>query len=318
VKIDVEPPMSDARRERVERRVFEQLAAVRMLDRTDAVLPAPERPRPRWILPSVGVMAAAAIAIVLLATRGGDAPSPPLATAPSRVITPPGGASQFMVGQDVVNAGSDTSVEVQQDSSGVTLTLARGSVECDVEPRPGRLPFHVISGDVAIEVVGTHFTVTRTPAPRVDVARGKVKVTAPGGTWLVSAGESWPAVPVTAAADVTASPEPVVEPEKTSTSTSTSTSTTKKPGKHELSADALINRIEANLTGNPRLAVKDADEFLRRFPTAREVQDVTFSKIQALHNAGDVTAVRRAADDYLKQFPHGIYRDSVSAIAAQK
>jgi hypothetical protein len=316
VKIEVEPPMSDARRERVERRVFEQLAAVRMLDRTDAVLPAPERPRPRWILPSVGVMAAAAIAIIVVATRGGDAPSQPIATAPSRVITPPGGASQFMVGQDIVNAGSDTSVEVQQDASGVTLTLARGSVECDVEPRSGRLPFHVISGDVAVEVVGTHFTVTRTPVARVDVARGKVKVTAPGGTWLVSAGESWPAPTVTAAADVVPAPAPTAEPEKPSTSTSTST--TKKPVKHELSPEALINRIEANLTSNPRLAVKDADEFLRRFPTAREVQDVTFSKIQALHNAGDVTAVRRAADDYLKQFPHGIYRDSVSAIAAQK
>jgi len=317
VKIEVEPPMSDARRERVERRVFEQLAAVRMLDRTDAVLPAPERPRPRWILPSVGVMVAAAIAIIVVATRGGDAPSQQIVTAPSRVITPPGGASQFMVGQDIVNAGSDTSVEVQQDTTGVTLTLARGSVECDVEPRSGRLPFHVISGDVAVEVVGTHFTVTRTPAPRVDVARGKVKVTAPGGTWLVRAGESWPVVQ-TVAADVAPEPAPVVEPEKPNTSTSTSTSTTKKPAKHELSRGALFDRIDAHVTTNPSAAVKEADEFLRRFPDDDKVQDVTFYKVQALSKAGDVTAARRAAADYLKQFPHGIYRDSVSAIAAQK
>ncbi len=314
MKIEVEPPMSDARRERVERRVFEQLAAVRMLDRTDAVLPAYERPRPRWILPSVGVMAAAAVAIVFLATRGGDAPSQQVTTAPSRVITPPGGTSQFMVGQDVINAGSDTSVEVQQDASGVTLSLARGSVECDVEPRPGRLPFHVVSGDVVVEVVGTHFTVTRTPTPRVDVARGKVKVTAPGGTWLVRAGESWPAVQAAEAEPAPASnpaPPQVAE-------TSTSTSTMKKPVKHELSAEALVDRIDAHLKTNPRLAVKEADEFLRRFPTNEQVQEVTFSKIEALHNAGDVTAVRRAAAEYLKQFPRGAYRDEVSAIAAQK
>src|SRR5512135_2672487 len=194
MRIEVEAPTSEARRERVERKVFEQLAAVRLVDRTDKVLPEQARPsRARWLVAGIGVAAAAAIAIALFATRGGgDAREPQTAAAPSRVVTPVGGSSRFTVGDEaVIDAGSDTSVEVQTDNGGITLVLARGSVDCDVAPRGNRAPFRVLSGDVAVEVVGTRFTVTRTPTSRVDVTRGKVKVTAPGGTWLVTAGQTW-------------------------------------------------------------------------------------------------------------------------------
>ena len=92
----------------------------------------------------------------------------------------------------MIVAASDTIVDVKHaDDGGITLVVARGSVDCDVAPRNNRPPFHVIAGDVSVEVVGTRFTVARTPSPRVDVVRGKVRVRAPGGTWLLSAGESW-------------------------------------------------------------------------------------------------------------------------------
>jgi hypothetical protein len=55
----------------------------------------------------------------------------------------------------------------------------------------------VIADDIKVVVVGTRFTVTRTPTKRVDVAHGKVRVEAPGGTWYVEAGESW--TPMTSA-----------------------------------------------------------------------------------------------------------------------
>jgi hypothetical protein len=313
-RIEVEPPTSEARRDRVERRVFDQLAAVRMIDRTDAVLPEIPRARPRWVVPAFGLLAAAA-AVVLLATRGGgDAPSTQ-ATAPSRVVTG-SSSSQFMVGEDVIDAGSDTSVEVQQDASGITLVLGRGSVECDVVPRAGRPPFHVVAGDMTVEVVGTHFTVTRTPIQRVDVARGKVKVTAPGGTWLVSAGESWPLQ--TASAAPVPSPSPISE-------SSTSTSTTEEPAvapKHKPvkveDPGVLYDRIETHAESEPVIAVREADEFLRRYPQDIKVEFVTYLRIEALVKAKRVTEARRAANDYLKQFPRGTYRDRVSDIAAQK
>ena len=189
-RIEVDPPVSEARRERVERQLFAQLAAVRVADRADAVIPRPKRSRATFAYAVAA--AAAAVAIVLFVTRGGE-PGGQTAPSPSRVVTPVGGESRFMIGREaVIDAKSDTSVEWQQTSDGgITLVLARGSVDCQVEPRHGRPPFKVVSGDVTVVVVGTRFTVTRTPSPRVDVAHGKVRVEAPGGTWFVEAGESW-------------------------------------------------------------------------------------------------------------------------------
>jgi hypothetical protein len=207
-RIVVDPPQSDARRERVEKKLFERLAAVRVVERADAVIP-PERARrmPLWF--AGGALAAAALAAVLV-LRGGD-PAGESIPAPSRIVTPVGGTSQVTLPGALIEARSDTSVEVQHGPGGaITLVVARGSVECDVEPRGDRPPFKVVAGDVAVEVVGTRFTVARTPMPRVDVARGKVRVTAPGGQWLVEAGEAWPDPSRSASASV---PVPVHEDE---------------------------------------------------------------------------------------------------------
>jgi len=188
-RIIVDPPQSDARRDRVERKLFEQLAAVRVVERAEAVIPPPRRSRMPIAFAGVALAAAAIIALVVM--RGDDTES--ALAAPSRIVTPVGGTSQVTLPGALIEARSDTSVEVQHGPEGaITLVIARGSVECDVEPRADRPPFRVIAGDVTVEVVGTRFTVARSPAPRVDVARGKVRVIAPGGTWLVEAGEAWP------------------------------------------------------------------------------------------------------------------------------
>jgi ferric-dicitrate binding protein FerR (iron transport regulator) len=206
-RIVVDPPQSDARRERVEKKLFERLAAVRVVERAEAVIP-PERTRrmPLWL--AGGALAAAAvIALVVLRSDPAREGIP----APSRIVTPVGGTSQVTLPGALIEARSDTSVEVQHGPDGaITLVVARGTVECDVEPRGNRPPFKVVAGDVLVEVVGTRFTVARTPAPRVDVARGKVRVTAPGGQWLVEAGEAWPDPSRTASASV---PLPAHEPE---------------------------------------------------------------------------------------------------------
>jgi hypothetical protein len=200
------------RRERVEKKLFARLAAVELAERVDAVLPPPRKSRMPYVM-GVAALAAALFALVLFLRRD-EAAAPDVAT-PSRVVTPVGGESRFIVGDAVIDAKSDTSVEVQHAADGaITLVLARGAVDCDVEPRHGRPPFRVIAGDVKVEVVGTRFTVTRTPAPRVDVARGKVKVTTSAGTTLVEAGESWPVVtaeapPATQKTDEPATEQPV-------------------------------------------------------------------------------------------------------------
>ncbi|MDB4956930.1 MAG: hypothetical protein JWO36_4499, partial [Myxococcales bacterium] len=188
-RIVVEVPASDSRRERIERHVFEQLAAMRSADRADAVLS--DSRRPRWWIPLAGLAVVGAIAVMLVALRMDRRTQ--LAQSSSYVVTPVGGASRFTVGDAVIDAGSDTSVEVKQEASGVvTLVLARGSVDCDVTPRPGRPPFFVKAGDITVEVVGTRFTVARGNAGvRVDVSRGKVRVASTDGERFVTAGDTW-------------------------------------------------------------------------------------------------------------------------------
>ncbi|HEY0253391.1 MAG TPA: FecR domain-containing protein, partial [Kofleriaceae bacterium] len=198
-RIEIDPPQanSDSRRDRIERNVFAQLANMRAADRADSAVPAlaPPSNRRAWVFAGLGVAVAATIAAVIVTNdKHAVAPAQPIVeeTTPSRIVTPIGGQSQFTVGDAVILAASDTSVDVKRaDDGGITLVVARGSVDCDVAPRGNRPPFHVIAGDVFVEVVGTRFTVTRSPAPRVDVVRGKVRVRAPGGTWLLGAGDSW-------------------------------------------------------------------------------------------------------------------------------
>jgi TolA-binding protein len=204
VRIHVDPPSPDTRRERIEKKLFARLAAVEMAERVDAVLPPPRRSRMPYAFAGAA-LAAAIVAIVLFAVR--EPGTNEVVASPSRVVTPVGGESRFVIeGVAVIDAKSDTNVEVQHGADGaITLVLARGAVDCDVEPRHGRPPFRVLAGRVEVEVVGTRFTVTKTPSPRVDVARGKVKVTTPEGTTLVEAGESWPAI----TAEVAPAPVPV-------------------------------------------------------------------------------------------------------------
>lgn len=185
-------PASSARRERIEEAVLARVATLRMAERADSYA-LPRRAFRPWMLAATAA-AAVAIAIVAVALKDhpATAPAATLATT-SRVVTPVGGASRFTVGDAVIDAGSDTSVEVTREPSGaVTLVLARGIVDCDVEHKPDRAPFLVAAGDVTVRVVGTRFSVARsTDAVRVDVARGKVHVIAPGIERFVATGETW-------------------------------------------------------------------------------------------------------------------------------
>lgn len=183
-------PASPARRERIEDAVLARVATLRLAERADSYV-EPRRVFRPWMLAATAA-AAAAIAIVTVALKDPAPPAATLATT-SRVVTPVGGASRFTVGDAVIDAGSDTSVEVTREPSGaVTLVLARGIVDCDVEHKPDRAPFLVAAGDVTVRVVGTRFSVARsTDAVRVDVARGKVHVIAPGLERFVATGETW-------------------------------------------------------------------------------------------------------------------------------
>ncbi len=361
MKIEVDPPTNEVRRDRIERQVFAQLANMRAVERADAAVPeAPVRHSYRpWVFGVVGAGLAAAIALVIVENKPEHpAPAPIVEeTTPSRIVTPVGGESQFTVGDAVIVATSDTSVDVKRaEDGGITLVVSRGAVDCDVAPRKNRPPFHVIAGDVFVEVVGTRFTVARTPSPRVDVVRGKVRVRAPGGTWLISAGESWtPPVSGSATEPVADVPQlaPIVPPVRIAATPTppagpvapvapVAPTVAARPDPHALyqtaqrleatdpthaarayravantddawAAPALYGLAELDAKTDSSKALADCNEYLRRFATSAQLEDIAWLKIEILRSAGKRDEARVAAAEYLRQFPQGSY----AAIAAR-
>ena len=352
--IEVEPPTNDSRRDRIERQVFQQLANMRAVERADAAVPAaPVSNRRAWVFAGIGAAVAAAIALLVMSNRS-DTGAAPVAivedTTPSRVVTPVGGESQFTVGDAVIVASSDTSVDVKHaDDGGITLVVTRGSVDCDVAPRKNRPPFHVIAGDGAVEVVGTRFTVAKTPSPRVDVVRGKVRVRAPGGTWLLSAGESWtppvtgsavepvavaesPAMPIETPAPapppiasntaVGPSPHAIYQSaqrfEATDPARAAKAYRSVASSKDSWAAPALYGLAELDAKTDATRALADCNEYLKRFGKSAQVEDITWLRIEILRSAGRRDEARVAAGDYLRQFPQGSYAGIAQRIALPK
>jgi transmembrane sensor len=187
-RIHVDVPVDEVQRERIEHRVFQQLARMQA-----AVIYEPAPALVRWTRRwTAGVaVAAGLVALVLILVwtgREGSGPAPDVFTS---VQTPVGGSSRFTVASAVIDAGSDTSVSVHRDERGVSLMLKHGSVSCEVAHQDGRV-FRVVAGEVEVEVVGTRFTVTRTGAAvHVEVARGKVRVRTRSEERMLTVGESW-------------------------------------------------------------------------------------------------------------------------------
>jgi hypothetical protein len=351
-KLEVDPPASDTRRDRVERAVFAQLANMRAVERADAAVPVSGAPSNRraWLFAGLGAAVAATIALVVISNKPEPVAALPIVEdlTPSRVVTPAGGESQFTVGDAVIIASSDTTVDVKHaEDGGITLVVARGSVDCDVAPRKNRPPFHFIAGDVFVEVVGTRFTVTKTPSPRVDVVRGKVRVRAPGGTWLLSAGESWVPPVSGSAVETVAETVPVLPVAKKDLAVPLAPPEKLAPSQHDVyqsaqrlestdpdkaakayrivasskdswAAPALYGLAELDAKTDASKALADCEEYLKRFSDSAQVEDITWLQVEILRSAGKRDEARVAAGEYLRQFPQGSYAGIAQRIASPK
>jgi hypothetical protein len=218
---------------------------------------------------------------------------------PTRVVTPPGGASRLALGDAVVTVGEDAELSVDTAADGtITVQLARGLVDCEVEPRPGRAPFRVIAGDVTVTVVGTRFSVEKSAAGvRVGVTRGKVQVASSTGTVQVAAGQEWePARGVVASA-------PAVLP----------TPPRAPPAPPPLDAPPAQALAEAQ-----RVEVKDPDGAAALYkqiaaapgdPAAAELAAFQLARLEFRRSRWD--AALAAARGYEQAFPHGEHLEAV-------
>ena len=198
----------------------ERLDTARLARIEERVLAARELPgegmreRRAWL--RFAPMAAAACALLVVAgalgywLRGpgggavaGSAPVP-------AITTGPGESATLAVGDAIVTIGSSSQVSVRARPDGrIDLDLARGKVDCDVTPRPGRPLFAVHAADVDVAVVGTAFSVERAgDRVTVQVQRGKVSVTRAGKQVYLAAGETWPTDTQVAVADPDPDPDP--------------------------------------------------------------------------------------------------------------
>ena len=193
-QIEVEP-LSEQRWSKIERSLLARLA----LETNDATQRAPD-PRPRkvggaWLLAAALV---GALGVGVFAARA--LPEPAAIEQPSRVTTGAisshlalSGLSLDIEPQSAVVVGAET-------PQGLLIVVDRGSIVCQVAPRPSDAPLIVQAGAARVRVLGTRFSVTRLgESARVKVQEGVVEVSSGGRNWRVRGGEVWPAV-VTAAA----------------------------------------------------------------------------------------------------------------------
>jgi hypothetical protein len=183
-KLPVEPLPKHAY-DRIAEEVFCELDAG--IDRAPA---APERATLRRHTALLTVAFALVAAVIGLVWRTSQS-NPPLATA-SRIVTEPS-MTQATLGDATVEAAPASAfISTGSDAAGWTVTVEKGSIAFTVPKRMGRPPFRVEAADVAIEVVGTRFTVVRVARlVRVGVEEGVVKVTSGGQARLLHRGERW-------------------------------------------------------------------------------------------------------------------------------
>lgn len=183
-----------------------------------------------------------------------------------------------------VTLGSQSEVRVRDNrSSAIALSLARGELSCDVTHREDR-KFTVVAGDVEVRVVGTRFSVRRTPGSashvEVSVSRGVVEVRSarrPGVVARVAAGQNW----------IESSAPPLAPAEPSSAPPVASVTSEAEPQKRAISPTA---------SAPPR------------GPTAREL----FEQAAESRRAGDAAAAARAYEELLRQHP-GDARASLAA-----
>jgi hypothetical protein len=345
MKINIDPPSSETRRERVEHAVFNELARHRAQD-----LVAEREPERRsWWRPAALVtgamgVALAALTIVVLLRR-----EVPQAALPTQIVTRAGGAAHLTLEDIEVEAGSNTLVDVQSGPGGErTLVLTHGSVDCEVAPRRGRAPFKVRAGKVTVEVIGTAFLVEREDEEvRVTVRHGTVRVSDARGTQLVTAGQAWTSSP-TAAVAPKAEDEPEIEihPDQPP-ATGHRPESRAKVGAKELyeAAQGLEARDpgaaaasyrEAALAGgawgalslyalaqlevgrgHAGLALRALEDYERRFPSGANAEDVAWLRVDLLRAAGRTEAMRAAARRYLERFPGGTYGNAARRLSGE-
>ncbi|HMI93737.1 MAG TPA: FecR domain-containing protein [Polyangiales bacterium] len=315
----------------------------------------------RWALPALAAASCAALIAIAPQLRWTAQPTPsePSAattTAPGRVPTArqalrfANGAALHAIATGaeaqarIVSLSDGTRIALDHDTRLVprsitgqltALVLERGRARFEVAPQGARR-FEVSAGSLTVVVVGTAFTVTAAANETlVAVEHGRVRVHAPTGDTLLTAGQSsrWPelapspssaAQPI-AADDSLARTPPTQRPAAPDAEALLQLADSARAGGRPEDAARALQRL---LSAHPRdvrtplaaltLARLQLDtlrrprEAARSFGRALELglpqalrEDALASRVRALHAAGDRAGSARAAEAYTRNYPNG-------------
>jgi hypothetical protein len=205
-EIEVEP-LSDQRWSRIERSLMERLEAESNASKR-TVEPRRRLGGRAWLVAAalVGVVGGATVAFVSMPQRVA-------VEQPSRITTGPT-ASHLALSGLTLDVEPESAVVVGAETpQGMLIVVDRGSIVCEVAPRPSDAPLIVQAGATRVRVVGTRFSVARLgESARVKVSHGVVEVSASGLSARVHAGEEWPADEVASAPPVGSPSEAEAQP----------------------------------------------------------------------------------------------------------
>jgi hypothetical protein len=321
-RFDIEP-LSEARRARVERALFERL------DR-EGELAAPERPVAR--IPSsrpIVVFVLAGAAAAFLGAFGWEALRARPSTEASHLATA-GAATHVVVGESSLDVAPFTVLSFRgDDTQGIVIVLERGEVDCEVAPRKGRPPFVVQSGDVSVRVIGTHFRVSRDgDVTHVSVDHGIVEVDEHDHATMLTAGQTWPAPPPLPVPSVTASVLPTASAPFASTSARASSAPPTPSG--ALPPSIMPSASAAAREPSPRERYEKALSLESSQPdvalaTYRELAKGTdpwamnalFAEGRFEVERGHRAEARKLLDEYLVRFPTGPNEKDARVLRAQ-
>lgn len=187
LRIEVEP-LPEQRWARIERSLVTRLEYELEPPRRASERPHKGANARTLLFAALAMAAAAALVILIPVWRQGTT-----LEHPSRITTGPSPSHLALPGL-VLDVEPESAVVVGAETpQGMLVVIDRGSIVCQVAPRPSTAPLIVQAGELMVKVVGTRFSVTRLgEVARVKVFEGVVEITSRGESTRVSAGESWP------------------------------------------------------------------------------------------------------------------------------
>ncbi len=286
----------------------------RLLSAFDASLVPPLRERPigsapGWLRPvasaaALGLLACLAFLIWpahTVPSRPAEPAVAPVALAPEAVTIRANGAARW-----------SRRVEARLER----IVLESGTLSIHVDHTVSEQGVLVVLPDGELEDIGTTFAVSADAGhtTQVTVQEGGVLLRLHGQPALaLGAGDSWSP----ASSDATQLPStPAPEPARRSARRTRSATPTLRRSAPEPDPSAEFRAAMSALdSGDNTRAASSFAAFLGAHPHDAHAEDAAYLRVLALQRAGDSTAARLAARDYLSRYPRGFRRAEVEALA---